>query len=67
MLALGSEVGRASWDTDPRLELGPGWGVPGPGKPWTRLRNDSGAANAWQRLLQTQEVRGPCRGTWVPG
>ena len=52
VLALGSEVGRASWDTDPRLELGPGWGVPGPGKPWTRLRNDSGAANAWQRLLQ---------------
>lgn len=61
VFALGSEVGRASRDTAPRLELGLGWGAPGSGKCWTVLRNNSGGGNnsgGSQRFLQTQEARG---------
>lgn len=57
-LALGSEVGRACQDTDPRMELGLGWGAPGSGKPGTLLRNNSSGGNGSQGCLQTQEARG---------
>lgn len=69
MLALGSEAGRASQDTAPRLELGLGRGAPGSGKYWTRLRNNSGGGNGSQRFLQTQEARGflwRYLGAWLP-
>lgn len=69
MLALGSEVGRASQDTAPRLELGLGRGAPGSGKYWTQLRNNSGGRNGSQRFLQAQEARGLLwryLGAWLP-
>ena len=58
VLALGSEVGRASQDAAPTLELGPARGVPGSGNPWILLRNNSGGGDGSQRFLQTQEARG---------
>lgn len=65
LLTLGSEVGRVSRDTDPRLELALGWGAPGSGKPWTLLRNSSGGGNGSQRFLRMQEAS--CGRTWAPG
>lgn len=67
VLVLGSEVGRASQDTDPRLKLGLGRGAPGSGKHRTLLRNNSGGGNGSQRFLWTQEARGLHGGTWAPG
>lgn len=66
VLTLGSEVGRAGQDTDPRLELGLGWGAPGSGKPWTLLRNNSGVEMAARGSSRRRRQEVSCGRTWAP-